>query len=315
MAVQFFAVYSDIGAGHRGTKKGVKKLAKHCQKTHNAQVVGIVNNAKAPQLYEHHHRISAKHIEYLTPFFKDSLTPILTRELQACQQQGNFPVIISGDHSNAMGNVASFINANQDKKIGVVWIDAHADLHSVYTTPSGNMHGMPVATVIGEDNTECQVGEVSQETIAYWNALKNLARDLAPTDIHFLGVRDTEQPEEYLIEKYGIFCHSTVEHRRLGFEKVLDALTQKLANYDLIYVSFDIDSLDKSLVPATGTPVDNGYTVSEMSLIFSKILSLSNVGLFELTEFNPNLDHAHPTYDNVVQLLDKAVGILKDKSA
>lgn len=315
MTVQFFAVYSDIGAGKHGTTKGVEQLTTHCQTQHNAPIISIVNTAKNSDLPTYNTPVPAKYIDQLTPFFRDTLVPILTQELLICQANHKLPIIISGDHSNAMGNVASFINANQNKKVGVVWIDAHADLHSVYTTPSGNMHGMPVATVIGEDNTECQVGEVSQETIAYWNALKNLARDLAPTDIHFLGVRDTEQPEEYLIEKYGIFCHSTVEHRRLGFEKVLDALTQKLANYDLIYVSFDIDSLDKSLVPATGTPVDNGYTVSEMTLIFNKILSLSNVGLFELTEFNPSLDHAHPTYNNVMQLLDKAVGILKDKSA
>lgn len=313
MAVQFFAVYSDIGAGYRGTKKGVEKLAKHCQTTHNAQVVSIVNNAKVPPLYDFHRRISAKYIDFLTPFFKDSLTPILTRELTACQKNGKLPIIISGDHSNAMGNVASFINANADKKIGVVWIDAHADLHSVYTTPSGNMHGMPVATVIGEDNLDCQIGQADPETIAQWNDLKNLAKNLAPTDIHFLGVRDTEQPEEYLIEKYGIFCHSTAEHRQLGFDKILDDLIQKLEKYDTIYVSFDIDSLDKSLVPATGTPVDNGYTVSEMSLIFNKILSLPNVGLFEITEFNPTLDNAKPTYDNVVQLLDKAIGILQQK--
>lgn len=310
MTVQFFAVYSDIGAGKHGTTKGVEQLTTHCQTQHNAPIISIVNTAKNSDLPTYNTPVPAKYIDQLTPFFRDTLVPILTQELLICQANHKLPIIISGDHSNAMGNVASFINANADKKIGVVWIDAHADLHSVYTTPSGNMHGMPVATVIGEDNLDCQIGQADPETIAQWNDLKNLAKNLAPTDIHFLGVRDTEPPEEHLIEKYGIFCHSTTNHRNKGFATVLTQLTQKLSAYDTVYVSFDIDSLDKALVPATGTPVNDGYTVSEMGAIFDVLLALPNIGAFELTEFNPSLDDARPTYDNVVQLLDRAIGLL-----
>lgn len=311
MSVHFFEVYSDIGAGKHGTTQGVAMLSAHCHSTYPTATVSKIEPTSRGVDFAHPH---GKYIEHLTPFFEQILLPTLQNGLMACQEEGKFPIVLSGDHSNAMGNVSAFLNHHKNKKVAIVWIDAHADLHSVYTTPSGNLHGMPLGAVLGLDNKDCQINELSDEACAYWQTLKSLSQSKpAPNDVYFLGVRDTESPEEHLIEKYGIFCYSTLEHRHLGFDNVLADLTKQLADYDAIYVSFDIDSLDKALVPATGTPVDNGYTLDEMKAIFDALLTLPNVGLFEITEFNPTLDDDEQKHKTIFEALDYAVGILKNR--
>ena len=110
-----------------------------------------------------------------------------------------FPVVLSGDHSNAGGTIAGIKMAKPKSKLGVIWIDAHADLHTPYTTPSGNMHGMPLSTAIDEDNMECKVHEPDATTAKLWDQLKNtgkIARKVLPEDIVFISLRDFEKEEK-----------------------------------------------------------------------------------------------------------------------
>src|SRR5688500_6917212 len=104
--------------------------------------------------------------------------------------KGNFfPVVLSGDHSTSGATIAGLKIARPKSKLGVIWIDAHADLHTPYTTPSGNMHGMPLATAIGEDNVECAVHELDDETTKQWNFLKEIGKispKVLPEDIVFI---------------------------------------------------------------------------------------------------------------------------------
>ena len=107
-----------------------------------------------------------------------------------------FPVVLSGDHSNAGGTIAGIKMAKPKSKLGVIWIDAHADLHTPYTTPSGNMHGMPIATAIAEDNIECKVHEVDEKTVKIWNQLKTIGKinqKVLPEDVVFISLRDFER--------------------------------------------------------------------------------------------------------------------------
>ncbi|HMW26470.1 MAG TPA: arginase family protein, partial [Ferruginibacter sp.] len=130
-----------------------------------------------------------------------------------------FPVVISGDHSSAGGTIAGIKMAKPKSKLGVIWIDAHADLHTPYTTPSGNMHGMPLAVSIDEDNKECKVHDLDEKTTKQWEHLKNmgkLGQKVMPEDVVFISLRDYEKEEKYLIEKHGMKVITTSEVRRTG---------------------------------------------------------------------------------------------------
>lgn len=304
MDIQFFCVYSDIGAGKKGTKEGVARLAD------NVKDQGKITDIKADDHHPRYDYQTAKYAEYLTPFFEQTLVPTLQKGLDDCDKLGQFPIIISGDHSNAMGNVAAFINHHANKKVAVVWIDAHADLHSVYTTPSGNLHGMPLGAVTGLDNKDAQINDPNPDVEGYWERLKGLSAPLPSDGLFFLGVRSTEPPEDKLIDQHGIFCVSAVQHRD-DFQGVLDALTDKLKAFDAVYISFDIDALDETLVPATGTPVAGGYECHEVEAIFDALLSLPNIKAFEITEFNPTLDDHRQKHTIVYELFDYAISQLR----
>jgi len=128
-----------------------------------------------------------------------------------------FPVVLSGDHSTAGATIAGLKMAHPKAKLGVIWIDAHADLHTPYTTPSGNMHGMPLAASIAEDNLEFKAHELDDNTAKMWNALKNIGKispKVMPEDIVFISLRDYEKEEDHLIKKYGMKVITTSEVRR-----------------------------------------------------------------------------------------------------
>ncbi len=168
-----------------------------------------------------------------------------------------FPVVLSGDHSTSGATIAGIKMAKPNSKLGVIWIDAHADLHTPYTTPSGNMHGMPLATAIAEDNKENGVHELDSETEKQWNYLKTIG-DISPKilaeDIVFISLRDYEREEKAVIEKYGIKVITTSEVRRKGVENVVRSVIRYLSDCTDIYVSFDVDCLDSSISKGTGTP-------------------------------------------------------------
>lgn len=308
----FFTVHSDIGAGKYGTTSGVDFLSKHLKNKYPDAPISKIYPAQTGTSTRY---ASAKNAEYLVPFFKDTLTPTITKGLHACQTNNTFPVVISGDHSNAIGIISGFLNHHKDKRVGVVWIDAHADMHSVYTTPSGNIHGMPLSALMRLDNIECQLAPIGDEVKDHWETLKNLSyhpTGVRPSDVFFLGLRSYEPPEKHLIDKHGIFAYSADEHTA-NFDTVLDELAKRLSELDVVYVSFDVDALDSSLIPATGTPVSEGYQKNQMKAIFDVVLSLPNVRLFEMTEFNPTLDDDTQKYTLITELLEYAIDTIDNR--
>jgi arginase len=224
-----------------------------------------------------------------------------------------FPVILSGDHSTAGGTIAGIKIAKPKSKLGVIWIDAHADLHTPYTTPSGNMHGMPVATAIAEDNLECKVHELDETTKKLWNQLKSIGRinqKVLPEDVVFISLRDFEKEEKFLIEKHGIKVISTSEVRRNGAENISRKVLRYLSDCTDIYVSFDVDSLDSSISKGTGTPVGNGLKEREAEDLISKFMQNRKVCCFEITEVNPTLDKENLMAEIAFNILQRSVNIL-----
>jgi arginase len=228
--------------------------------------------------------------------------------------KGNFfPVVLSGDHSNAGGTIAGIKIAKPQSKLGVIWIDAHADIHTPYTTPSGNMHGMPLAAAIGEDNKESSVHDLDPEMAKCWNNLKNIGKispKVLPEDIVLVSLRDYEKEEKHLIDKYGIKVITTKEVRNKGVEQVIRQITRYLSDCTDIYVSFDVDSLDPTISKGTGTPVSNGLREREAEDLVSKLMQNRKVCCLEITEVNPTLDKENLMAEIAFNILQRSVNVL-----
>jgi len=203
--------------------------------------------------------------------------------------------------------------ARPKSKVGVIWIDAHADMHTPYTTPSGNVHGMPLAVAINEDNTDCAVHEIDEDTKKYWNQLKNIGKTapkVFPEDVVFISLRDYEKEEKYLIDKYSMKVISTNEVRRKGPENIVRSVTRYLGDCTDIYVSFDVDSLDASISKGTGTPVGNGLREREAEDLISKFMQNRKVCCLELSEVNPTLDKENLMSEIAFNILQRSVNVL-----
>jgi arginase len=203
---------------------------------------------------------------------------------------GMFPLIIAGDHSSAGGTMAGLKLAYPGKRLGVLWIDAHADLHSPYTTPSGNIHGMPIATALGVDQSDLQKNNLDLTTMQYWNQLKS--HSLKPADLIYIGVRDVEEEEIHAMKQLNLRNYTVKELRDRGLQTCIDEISEKLQACDIVYVSFDVDSMDPSETSyGTGTPVPMGISFDEAKSILTSMSKLNNLACMELVEVNPCLDN------------------------
>jgi arginase len=205
--------------------------------------------------------------------------------------------------------------AYPEKRLGVIWIDAHADLHSPYTTPSGNMHGMPLACVLGEDNRDKQQNKPDDETTEYWEKLKNLGGiypKIHYSDLVFIALRDFEPQEDYLIKKNKVRIFNLQEIRKKAVERVAIDSLNYLDHCDLIYVSFDVDSMDSRISSGTGTPVPNGITEKEAGNLIYYIMRSKKIVCFEMVEINPTLDKENLMAENAFEILQKTTNQLSN---
>jgi arginase len=237
----------------------------------------------------------------------------VSKAVSDCIKNNFFPVVLSGDHSTSGATVAGIKMAKPKSKLGVIWVDAHADLHTPYTTPSGNLHGMPLAITINEDNDEYAVHDLDPDTVRQWNQLKNIGKvapKVLPEDIVYISLRDFEKEEKGLIDKYGMKVITTKEVRSKGAENIVRAVQRYLSDCTDIYVSFDVDSLDSSISKGTGTPVNNGLREREAEDLISKFMQIRKVCCFEITEVNPTLDKENLMAEIAFNILQRSVNVL-----
>jgi arginase len=283
---------SDIGAGTRGSDMGIDAI----------EIAAINKNSEYFNEYEFED--VKTHNESIYDKYRSSVAKRIEHVVEQCTRVSNavkknlsnnyFPIVLSGDHSSALGTISGIKAAYPDQIVGVIWIDAHADLHSPYTTPSGNIHGMPLAAALGDDNLDCQVNVVAPDTQEHWIEMKNIGfkgpKVLAENLIYF-GVRDTEEAEDRQIEKLKIRNYKVDETRFRGLEICVDEALAKLSHCDVLYVSFDVDSMDCDLISfGTGTPVSRGFDQYEIIDIINQIIRSKKVVCVEVVEVNPLLD-------------------------
>ncbi|MCT4622698.1 MAG: arginase [Schleiferiaceae bacterium] len=286
--IKFITVMSELGAGTRGASLGYGAMlaASH---THGNNLLNNYPTVEVPvknaSLFNDINTPFAKRIEDIKEVFGHIHSEVINT-LNADE----FPVVLAGDHSTAAATIQSIKKAHPNKKLGVVWIDAHADLHSPYTTPSGNVHGMPLAIALKEDNKQNAVNQLDSKTEAAWQEICG-EPSLSPEDIVFYGVRDTEIPEDELILSKGIRSVTVEELRSKGAKQSVSETLEYLSECDHIYISFDVDSMDSAISNGTGTPVINGFSAVEASKIICYLLKSDKVCCLEMVEINPTLDH------------------------
>lgn len=303
--IKIIEVKSEIGAGTRGASLGVEaiKIASLDMKSDFFKKFESVEVENVNELLFD----GAKHA------YAKFIDGVMIMEERVCLEvyetlwDDYFPLIIAGDHSTAYGSIAGIKKFNPGGRLGVVWIDAHADIHTPFTTPSGNMHGMPLAMACGIDNLECKVNDPRGETLEYWEQIKNVGMPgpkIYPEDIVYIAVRDLEKPENYLINKYNINFIETEEVRKLGAVRTAARVLEMLDHCDMIYISFDVDSLDSRISSGTGTPVPNGLTVEEAKTLNVELGKSPKLVAWEIVEVNPTLDTENRMAENAFEILE-----------
>lgn len=304
--IQLIEVKSEIGAGTRGASLGIDAI--------KIAALDFRSNffLKYPAL-EVKNENQLLHASFISPHAKRikgvaTMYERVANEVKNTLEDDKFPVILSGDHSTSGGTIAGIRMAYPDKKLGVIWVDAHADLHSPYTTPSGNLHGMPLAVSLGIDNKEAQVNNPSQDTIDRWEELKNLGGiypKILPEDLIFLGLRDYEPEEEQIIRKHSIKYITVKQIRKKGIDKTCRSVLEYLKHVDMLYISFDVDVMDAGISKGTGTPVTNGLNEREVANIILGLVQNTKICCFELTEVNPTLDTENLMAENAFEILQR----------
>lgn len=283
---------SDIGAGTRGADLGVDALeiaAINAGSDFFNKIPSVDVETVNESIYNKVNSTFAKRIGFVVDHCKR-----VSKVVQNTLKNEEFPIVLSGDHSSALGTISGVKAHFSNKRLGVVWIDAHADLHSPYTTPSGNVHGMPLAAALQEDNKDMAINSLETKTIEHWETLKSIGvktPKFLPEDLIFFGVRDTEAAEDFLMSDKGIKNYTVSEMRHRGIESCIKEAIQKLSLCDAVYITFDVDSLDPDIVSyGTGTPVSLGFLPIEVKKIIDGFLETEKVVCFEISEINPLLD-------------------------
>lgn len=309
--IKIIEVKSEIGAGTRGASLGVDALKiaaldfmSNFFVNFPSEVVETENNL----LYEPVASPYAKRIKGVYTMYERVADAVLNTV-----KSGLFPIILAGDHSTAGGTIAGIRMAKPKNRLGVIWIDAHADMHTPYTSPSGNMHGMPLSTAMAFDNTDSMIHKPDPTTLDWWSKLKGLGKiepKILPEDLVFIALRDYEKEEEYLLRKHNIKVITVAEVRRKGVEQVVRQTMLHLAACDDIYVSFDVDSLDSGISRGTGTPVSNGLREREAEDLLASLAQYHKICCFEVTEVNPTLDKENLMAEIAFNILQRTVNIL-----
>jgi len=303
--LKIIEVKSEIGAGTRGASLGVEAM----------KIASLDMNSDFFKQYE---SVEVENVNELLfdgarHSYAKFIDGVMIMEERVCLEvyetvwEEDFPLIVAGDHSTAYGTMAGIKKANPQARLGVIWIDAHADFQTPYTTASGNMHGMPLAMACGIDNLECKVNDPRGETLEYWEQIKNVGMPgpkIYPEDIVFVSVRDLEKPENYLVNKYNINFIETEDIRKLGGARMAARALEMLDHCDLIYVSFDVDSMDSRISTGTGTPVPNGLTVDEAKTLNVELAKSPKVCAWEIVEVNPTLDTENRMAESAFEILE-----------
>jgi arginase len=296
-SVRIIGFPMDLGAGRRGVDMGPsalriagvgEKLQRLGYKVTDAGDLDI----RPPETMD----VKDQHLRYLPEIANACQS--LASEVESALDDDEFPLVLGGDHSMAIGTIAGIANhcKKHKKRFGVIWIDAHADINTPDTSPSGNIHGMPVAVSLGIGAPE----------------LTKVGGDfttLAPHQIAMIGLRSVDEGEKKLIKKLKIESYTMSDLDKHGVHRIIaKVLTSMRAKVDHLHVSFDLDSVDPMVAPGVGTPVPGGLSYREAHLIMEAIADTGYMSSLEVAEVNPILDDHNRSAEFAADLVASSMG-------
>jgi len=222
----------------------------------------------------------------------------LARMVEKATSEGKFPIILGGDHSIAAGSIAGVSRhyRKAKQKLGLIWIDAHADMNTPATSPSGNVHGMPLAATLGMGPKEL-------------THIAGFSPKVQPANAVLIGLRDVDPLESRNVKNSGVLAFTMRDVDELGMRAVMTRAIAAASNStDGIHLSFDMDSVDPDFAPGVGTPVPGGLTYREAHLAMEILSDSQLLRSIEIVEVNPILDTANRTALLAVELIASAMG-------
>ena len=297
MIIHVLGVPMDLGSGRRGVDMGpaairIAGLADRLRELgHKVVDDGNIVIKNMEEL-----KVGNERARYLGEIARAS--GLLGRKVERIMERGHFPLVLGGDHSIAVGTVsgiAAFCQ-RQGKKLGLLWIDAHGDINTPESSPSGNIHGMPLAALLGFGPRELtEIGGASP---------KIEARNIA-----LLGIRSLDSGEKSRLKETGVQVHTMADIDRHGADQVTKkALARVTDGTDYVHVSFDLDAVDPTVAPGVGTPVKGGLDYREAHLIMEVIADAGVMTSLEMVEVNPILDQGNASAAFAVELVQSAFG-------
>jgi arginase len=216
----------------------------------------------------------------------------VAQQVEGARSDGLVPLVLGGDHSIAMGTLSGLAASGVG---GVLWLDAHGDLNTPVTTPTGNVHGMPLAAVLG----------ICGDAFAR-DGLRLPAVD--PTRVALVGVRSLDPGEQALVRDLGLAVYTISDIDRRGVESVMDEALGRIAGGSFVHVSVDLDVVDPEVAPGVGNPVRGGLSYREAHLALELVAEAGILDSLELVEVNPIRDHENTTAGLAVELAASALG-------
>ncbi len=295
--VGLISVYLDLGAGRRGVDMGPSAI----------RIAGLVEKLEqlgltVSEMGAIHARepediaVENQRCRYITEVAE--VNRAIQTQVERALKIADFPLILGGDHSLAIGSVSSIANyyRQRQERIGVIWVDAHTDMNTPETTPSGNIHGMPVSVLLGYGD-------------ARLTQLNGNSPSLHPENVTIIGARDVDPGEKDLIRELNVRVITMSEIDERGISACIDeAIARASEGTAGFHLSFDLDSIDPWEAPGVGTPVEGGLTYREAHLICEKIARSNKMLSMEMVELNPVLDAKNRTAELAVSLIESALG-------
>jgi arginase len=282
----------DLGAGRRGVDMGPSAIryagldARIERLGRDVYDWGNIEGA-VPEATE----VGSERVRFLTPIKQacERVAHLVGRAVE----EGLQPLVLGGDHSVAIGTLGGLARGNGAG--GVLWLDAHGDLNRPETSPTGNVHGMPLAAALGLAGPEFESDAWQFPAVA-------------PERVALVGVRSLDPAEAELIAKTGVSVYTMSDIDRLGLERVVREALAKIAGAGFVHVSLDMDALDPDIAPGVGTPVRGGLSYREAHLAMELVAESGLAGSLEVVEVNPILDRENETAKLAVELVASALG-------
>ena len=295
LPVSLIGVPTDVGAGHRGASMGPEALrvagigealrARGLQVFDRGNLVGPYNPWQPPlDGYRHLDQVVA---------WNAALMHATTAELEA----GHLPIMLGGDHCLAIGSMTAVAAhcRKTGRKLRILWLDAHADFNTSQITPSGNVHGMPVACLCGIGPREL-------------THLGGSSPALRPDEIRQIGIRSVDEGERRLVHEVGLDIYDMRYIDEIGMKRVMEEALDGVDADTHLHVSFDVDFLDPGIAPGVGTTIPGGPTYREAQLVMEMIADTGRMASLDIVELNPAFDNQNRTALLAVDLVESLFG-------